>query len=72
MRARLRHLAFLWHEQKEKFWSRLAFAIPRPLVYWASIRLMANATTGKYSNQVVPELMAVDALQRWEMPCHGS
>lgn len=26
---------------------------------------MAHATTGKYENQVVPELLAADALKRW-------
>jgi hypothetical protein len=39
--------------------------LPRKLVYWAAIRLMTNATTGKYSNQVVPELTCLDALKRW-------
>jgi len=50
----------------EKFWLWLAYRLPRPLVMWASVRLIANATTGQYSNQVVPELKAMDALQRWE------
>jgi hypothetical protein len=34
-------------------------------VYFASIRLGANATTGEYSSQVVPELRFMDALERW-------
>jgi hypothetical protein len=39
--------------------------LPRQVVYWAAIRLMAHATQGKYSTQVVPELTAMDALKRW-------
>lgn len=50
----------------EKIWIKLAWALPRKLVYWCSIRLMANATQGRWSNQEVPALTAVDALKRWE------
>lgn len=39
--------------------------LPRKLVYWASVRLITHATVGKYSNQVVNDLKAVDALNRW-------
>ncbi len=49
--------------EKAAMW--IAFHLPKTLVYWATIRLIANATQGKYSNQVVPELGAMDALQRW-------
>lgn len=51
---------------KEKIWIKLAYLLPKPLVYWCSIRLIAHATTGAYSNQVVPDLRAMDALKRWE------
>jgi hypothetical protein len=40
--------------------------MPRGLVYWCAIRLMAHATVGRYSNQVVPELTALEALKRWD------
>lgn len=50
--------------------TKLAMAIvwwlPRWVVYWCSVRLMAHATTGKWSKQVVPDLTALDALKRWE------
>jgi len=39
--------------------------IPRSLVYFCAIRLIAHATQGKYSSQIVPELTAMDALKRW-------
>ena len=44
----------------------LAWWLPRKLVMWCFIRVVANATQGKWSSQVVPELTAMDALQRWE------
>ena len=50
----------------DKWFMALAFLLPRRLVYWCSIRLMASATKGKYGDQVVPELTAVGALKRWE------
>lgn len=49
----------------DKFWMWLAWRLPRPLVMWASVRLIANATQGEHSTQVVPELSAMDALKRW-------
>jgi hypothetical protein len=54
-------------ERKEiSMWKKLAWILPKKLVYWAAIRLIANATQGKFSDQIVPELTAMDALQRWE------
>jgi hypothetical protein len=50
----------------EKLWIKISWLLPRKLVYWACIRLIAHATTGKFSNQIVPELTAMDALERWE------
>jgi hypothetical protein len=43
---------FVWH-------------MPKWVVYWCSIRMIAHATQGEYSNQIVPELSAMDALKRW-------
>lgn len=50
----------------ERLWIKLAWFLPEPLVYFCTIRLIANATQGKYGNQIVPELTAMDALKRWE------
>jgi hypothetical protein len=44
----------------------VAWKLPHWLVMWASVRLIAHATTGKHGHTVVPELTAVDALKRWE------
>lgn len=53
--AKLREKALLW------FVGRL----PREVVYRAAIRLGAHATTGQYSDTVVPELTFIDAIRRW-------
>jgi hypothetical protein len=52
----------------ERFWQFLAWRLPRSLAYWCAIRVMAHATQGRYGTQVVPELTAMDALKRWELP----
>lgn len=44
---------FIWH-------------LPRQIIYWSAIRLIAAATCGKHSDVVVPELTALDALKAWE------
>lgn len=51
---------------REKFTIWVAWHLPRSVVYWCAIRLMAAATVPPYGDQIVPELMAFDALKRWE------
>ena len=50
----------------DRLWQWIADKLPRQLVYFCGIRIIAHGTTGKYSNQVVPELTAMDAIKRWE------
>lgn len=50
---------------KEKIAIFIAWHLPRRLVMWCAIRVIANATQGEYSAQIVPDLRAMDALQRW-------
>lgn len=50
----------------ERIWMFLAWRMPRSLVYWCAIRLMASATQGEWSDTEVPSLTTVDALKRWE------
>ena len=52
--------------KKERIQLFFARMLPKWLVYWASIRMIANATTGEYSSTVVPELTAMETLQRWK------
>ncbi len=50
----------------EKLSMLIAFKLPKRVVYWAAIRLMAYATCGKYGDTVVPELTGMEALKRWD------
>ena len=43
----------------------IAWHLPKGIVYWCAIRLGVHATTGEYSDQIVPELTIADALKRW-------
>jgi hypothetical protein len=49
----------------DKIAMKIAWWLPRSIVYWAAIRLGCNATQGKYSDQFVPDLLMMDALKRW-------
>lgn len=62
------NFSYRWEKSRiiEKLWTWLAWKLPKPLVLWATIRLMASATTGEYSATVVPEFTCVDALKRWK------
>jgi len=50
----------------EQFIIKVVWKLPRVIILWASIRLMAHATTGDYGSTTVPDLTAMDALKRWE------
>ena len=50
----------------EKIWIWIAWRLPRELVMWCAVRLGAHATQGQWSNQEVPALSFMDALQRWD------
>lgn len=54
------------YDKKEQLQIWVAWHIPKWLVKWAAVRLGANATTGKYSNTVTPDLTLIDALKRWK------
>lgn len=54
----------------EKMCMTIAWWLPRQLVKWCAVRLMAHATTGQWSSQIVPELRVMDALNRWDIPQH--
>lgn len=47
------------------FLQRLCYWLPNDIVCYCAIRVVAEATTGKYSDTVVPELSAIDAVQRF-------
>ena len=55
----------------ERFWTWLAWHLPKPLVYWATIRCGVHATTGRWSHQEVPATTLPDMLQRWRYKGDG-
>jgi len=55
----------------ERVWTRLAWWLPRPLVYWAAIRLVSYATVGIYQHQDPTTLTVMEALKRWEQAGEG-
>lgn len=50
----------------ESLLRKIVWRLPRRIVYWAYIRVAANAATGQYSNTVVPEITMMEALKRWD------
>lgn len=63
----IRFTVKLWFKETlEKLNVGVAWLLPKEVVKWAAVRLMAHATQGEYSTQIVPELTAMDALKRWE------
>lgn len=49
----------------EKLKMALIWLLPDWIVYWCVIRAGAHATTGKWSNEAVPETTLMDVLKRW-------
>ena len=43
----------------------IAWHLPERIVRWCFVRVTAVATSGKYSSTATPELLAIDALERW-------
>jgi hypothetical protein len=58
----VKHRAARWREYATRW---IAWHMPRYLVMWCAVRLGAEATTGRHSDTVVPELSFMDALKRW-------
>jgi hypothetical protein len=61
--SRVNHLL---EHKGERLWMQLAWVVPKRLAYWCAVRVGVNATQGKYSDQEVPALMFMQALERWE------
>jgi len=54
------------YKWKDEITRKIAWKLPRRLIVWCYVRVVAYATTGKYGNTVVPELGAMEALGRYE------
>jgi len=50
---------------REKVLVFIAWHLPKSVAMWAYIRVGAHATTGEYSDTIVPELGMMEALRRW-------
>lgn len=48
------------------FYRWLAWKLPRGLVRWCSVRLMAASSCGSHSDRVVSEITCLDALNNWD------
>ena len=57
-----------WRMRQLREWLewKVAFLLPRRIAGLAAVRVVAEATTGRYSPTVVPELPAMEALRRWD------
>ena len=51
--------------KETNFWFWLVKHLPRKLVYFCFIHVMAYSTTGKYGNTILPELSGMDAIKRY-------
>ena len=49
----------------DSFYSWLAWKLPKKLIYYATIRLGVNGTTGKYSNTNTASVRFMTILKRW-------
>jgi len=45
---------------------KIAWAMPRYVVMWCAVRLMAHATTGKWGNECPDHVDIMTALGRWD------
>lgn len=57
-----------WIRPKEHLLLWFVGKLPHEVCARAMVRVMAHATTGQWSNQFVPDLGAMEALQRWDQP----
>ncbi len=53
------------HMNEVKFWYWLVRRLPKKLVYFSFMHVMAHSTTGKYGSTIVPELTGMDAVERY-------
>ena len=51
--------------EAERLMKWLAWRLPRSLVMWCAIRLIAHGTMGRYGNTDPHDLNVMEALRRW-------
>jgi len=57
-----------WHNLTHGLSGDIANILPRKIVCHCAMRVLAHATTGKHCKTVVPDIAAMEALERWDEP----
>lgn len=68
MKCQLLSVKWWFLRKLEEMQIAIAWALPRKIVMWATIRVFAHATTGKHGNTDVTSLTYPDLMKRWEEP----
>ena len=50
---------------KEKLLIWLAYHLPKPLVYWAAVRVLATASCEKFAEREITAITGAEALKAW-------
>lgn len=51
----------------ETLWMKLAWIMPKKLVYWCGVRMAGHATSGdEYGENHPDDVSVIDMLKRWE------
>jgi hypothetical protein len=53
-------------EWKTSFWRWCANRLPKEIVSFAFIRVIAFASSGEWSGEIVPDIAGMTALDRWD------
>lgn len=59
------HIKYKATRLRERILIWIAWHLPHDLVMWCYVRVGAHATSGKYGDEIVPDVRMMDALQRW-------
>ncbi len=51
--------------RETNFWFWLVRRLPKRVIYFCFMHVMAHSTTGKYGNTIAPELTGMDAVKRY-------
>lgn len=51
--------------RKVKFYYWIVDLLPKTIIYFCFMRVMAYSTTGRYGETIVPELTGMDAIKRY-------
>lgn len=62
---RLRLLQWAIRNARERVIRAIVWKLPHSVIYWAGIRIWANATTGRYGRVEAPAVTCTDAVEAW-------